>query len=558
MSKEKKIVLVIDDNVDIRDLVARTLQGTEFHVLQASDGSEGIQIAKEHKPDVILLDIMMPKYDGFMVGKVLKRNINTKEIPIIFLSAKKTKQDINTAVQAGGSDYIVKPFSPSDLMTRLRRVAESKEVKIARKKEDENKKLEKDELLTKQEASDRKKQLLISIKQHYDVIVFSSRIGSIAFENFQIYRDAFTNIVSDGIFKLVFDMGKISRIDGSGLALLLSLNESLKSNGGGLKITFPTKEVINQFSFININYLFKAYNTIEEAVESFKQLDIEQQESSEYKDLNICLSCAYVNSSESRFCGNCGTNILIGKREELLEILGRSILKNVLSEAGTIDIQKINKSRNIEVENHKIPSEFNVELLTDDVTIIYKSTNTDSQNFEKNQQIAITSPIVNGKIVPLMPNIKVHLKNTEHGMHTVFESRIDAVDEKRGMIVVHYTEDAKALHSQKNFSVAPKIPIPVSLIVPTLYSGEMFKGKILELSRKGMMVFSEEAIPQNQCMALNFSLPDGREISSPLVIARKGKERFMFDVEFITIDENERTNIIQYMYRRQIALVRMK
>ena len=86
----------------------------------------------------------------------------------------------------------------------------------------------------------------------------------------------------------------------------------------------------------------------------------------------------------------------------------------------------------------------------------------------------------------------------------------------------------------------------------------MFKGKILELSRIGMVVFSEEAIPQNQCMAINFSLSDGREISSPLVIARKGKEKFMFDVEFITIDENERTNIIQYMYRRQIELVRMK
>ena len=68
-----------------------------------------------------LLDIMMPKYDGFTVGKVLKRNINTKNIPIIFLSAKKTKQDINAAIQAGGSDYIVKPFSPSELMTRLRK-----------------------------------------------------------------------------------------------------------------------------------------------------------------------------------------------------------------------------------------------------------------------------------------------------------------------------------------------------------------------------------------------------------------------------------------------------
>ena len=163
MDYEKKKVLVIDDNPDIGDLVDRIIKGTEFELLKASDGREGIQIAREHKPDIILLDIMMPKFDGFMTGKALKRNIGTKNIPIIFLTGKKTKEDISAAIQAGGSDYIVKPFSPSDLLARLRKMAESKEIKIVHKKEDENKKLEKDELHTKQEASDHKKQLLISI-----------------------------------------------------------------------------------------------------------------------------------------------------------------------------------------------------------------------------------------------------------------------------------------------------------------------------------------------------------------------------------------------------------
>ena len=98
MYSKKQKVLIIDDNEEIRDLVARTLHGTEFHVLQASDGSESIRIAKEHKPDVILLDIIMPKFDGYLTGKVLKRNISTKKIPIIFLTGKKTKEDINAAV----------------------------------------------------------------------------------------------------------------------------------------------------------------------------------------------------------------------------------------------------------------------------------------------------------------------------------------------------------------------------------------------------------------------------------------------------------------------------
>ncbi len=557
MDSEKKKVLVVDDQMEIRELIAVFLRGTEFKFVEASNGCDGILVARDQKPDVILLDIMMPKFDGFMTCKVLKRNPATKDIPVIFLTAKKTKEDIKKALEAGGSDYLMKPFDPSDLLTRLRRVLSSKEVRRTRQST-KSKKMEEEDSQLLQKTKPKVVKPLMSFKKYGDVMVFSTGLGTIELENFQIYRDALTNIVSDRMFKLVFDMGKISKIDGSGLALFLSLNESLKSNGGGLKITFPTKEVINQFSFIDINSLFKSYNTIEEAVESFNQLDAEHQESSEYKDIIICLSCACANSSESRFCNNCGTNLIIGKGEELFEILGRSILKKVVSEAGTNDIQKINISHNIKRDKHKIPSEFNVELLTDDVTIIYKSTNTESQNFEKNQQIAITSPTVNGKIVPLESNMKVHLKNTEAGMHTVFESHIEAVDVTKGMIVVHYTEEAKVLHSQKNFSVDPKTPIPVRLIVPTLYSGEMFKGKILELSRIGMMVFSEEAIPQNQCMAFNFSLPEGREISSPLVIARKGKEKFMFDVEFITIDENERMNIIQYMYRRQIELVKIK
>ncbi len=133
MNSKKKKVLVIDDQLEIRELVDVTLRGTEFDVLKASGGKEGIQIAREQKPDLILLDIMMPVYDGYMTCKVLKRNPATKDIPVIFLTAKKTKEDIKEALKAGGSDYIVKPFSPSEFLTRLRRIGESHEVKRAKK-----------------------------------------------------------------------------------------------------------------------------------------------------------------------------------------------------------------------------------------------------------------------------------------------------------------------------------------------------------------------------------------------------------------------------------------
>ena len=78
MNSKKKKLLVIDDQLEIRELVDITLRGTEFDVIKASGGKEGIQIAKGKKPDLILLDIMMPKIDGYMTYKVLKRNPATK------------------------------------------------------------------------------------------------------------------------------------------------------------------------------------------------------------------------------------------------------------------------------------------------------------------------------------------------------------------------------------------------------------------------------------------------------------------------------------------------
>jgi len=86
VSQNKKIfVLVIDDDIKILDLISKILNGTEFNILQATDGYDGIQIAKKQKPSIILLDILMPNYDGFMICRAIKRNADTKNIPVVFL-----------------------------------------------------------------------------------------------------------------------------------------------------------------------------------------------------------------------------------------------------------------------------------------------------------------------------------------------------------------------------------------------------------------------------------------------------------------------------------------
>jgi len=127
VSQKKILVLVIDDDIKILDLIEKILKGTEFNVLLATNGYDGIQIAKEHNPSIILLDIFMPKLDGFMICRALKRNVYTKNIPVVFLTGINSKEHIIKAIKVGALDYIVKPFMPSDLLTKLRKIMESDE-----------------------------------------------------------------------------------------------------------------------------------------------------------------------------------------------------------------------------------------------------------------------------------------------------------------------------------------------------------------------------------------------------------------------------------------------
>ena len=119
MDNTKKKILVIDDNPDIGYLVERAFEGSEFVVYKATCGKEGINLAQEYKVDIILLDIMMPELDGFTVNAYLKMIPATENIPIIFLTARSTSSGRMIASKAGAVDYIMKPFSPKELVRRL-------------------------------------------------------------------------------------------------------------------------------------------------------------------------------------------------------------------------------------------------------------------------------------------------------------------------------------------------------------------------------------------------------------------------------------------------------
>ena len=117
-------VLVIDDEAPIRLLCRVNLEAEQMEVLEAADGPTGLDEAREHQPDVILLDVMMPGLDGWRVAERLLDDERTNEIPIIFLTARAEFRDRARGLDIGGVDYVTKPFNPLDLAPLVRQLLE--------------------------------------------------------------------------------------------------------------------------------------------------------------------------------------------------------------------------------------------------------------------------------------------------------------------------------------------------------------------------------------------------------------------------------------------------
>lgn len=118
----KQTILVVDDERDLLDLIEYNLKKEGFKVLKAENGEEGISKAKEHKPDLILLDIMMPKMDGLEAVEIMRKDEDLKKTPIIFLTARSDEKTEIYGLNKGGDDYITKPISTTKLVSRIKAV----------------------------------------------------------------------------------------------------------------------------------------------------------------------------------------------------------------------------------------------------------------------------------------------------------------------------------------------------------------------------------------------------------------------------------------------------
>jgi DNA-binding response OmpR family regulator len=115
-------ILIADDDDLILEFLRRKLAGQLFRVLTAPDGETALELARAELPDVIVLDVMMPKRDGFSVLQELKADRATTAIPVIILTARKTQDDVIHGLEQGVADYLMKPFMPSEFLARVEKV----------------------------------------------------------------------------------------------------------------------------------------------------------------------------------------------------------------------------------------------------------------------------------------------------------------------------------------------------------------------------------------------------------------------------------------------------
>lgn len=115
-------ILIAEDEPDIRELIRLALQFNGYEVISASDGAEAVELASNNSFDLIMLDVRMPRLTGYEACRQLRRMEATKEVPIIFLSAKGQEAEVDEGLEAGADRYILKPFAPIELANEIKQI----------------------------------------------------------------------------------------------------------------------------------------------------------------------------------------------------------------------------------------------------------------------------------------------------------------------------------------------------------------------------------------------------------------------------------------------------
>lgn len=121
-SANQKTVLAADDDLDTLNIIRMKLEANQFKVVTVPDGEQALKAFREQRPDLVILDVMMPKLSGFKVARLIKFDARSKDTPLILLTARTQEADRTTGAEVGANVYLTKPFNPEQLLKEVQRL----------------------------------------------------------------------------------------------------------------------------------------------------------------------------------------------------------------------------------------------------------------------------------------------------------------------------------------------------------------------------------------------------------------------------------------------------
>jgi len=313
MSMQKREILIIDDSVDAIKVLIKVLS-PEYTVYFATDGFKGIEQAKEKKPDLILLDIMMDAINGYEVCKILKKDSDTADIPVIFLTAVSESMDEAQAFTIGGADYITKPFVPIVVLARIRNQIKLTEALMELKRM-YNLALDANPITGLPGNNSVKKAITDAIETDRQAYVFYADL-----DNFKAYNDAYGFVNGDKVITYTSDLfqivmkelsiaeGFIGHIGGDDFVLIVEKSKALdyarrfiERFDQGIKEYYNDKDRANGY-IVSKNRKGEVTNFPLMSI-SIAGVDISQREYSNY--LQVCDICTELKNKAKQTEGSC-------------------------------------------------------------------------------------------------------------------------------------------------------------------------------------------------------------------------------------------------------------
>jgi two-component system, sensor histidine kinase and response regulator len=257
-------ILAIEDETKIRENIQEILELEGFDVLTAENGKIGVQLAREHHPDLIICDVMMPELDGYDVLIALRQDPNTLKIPFIFLSAKATKADFRKGMSLGADDYLTKPFTPRELREAISTRLEKQTMMMTRYAQE----------LERSMASS--VQTALRLESATEAVPMATLFkvlqptGVLDVTNCSQLRQEIVEVANAGVSNVLLDCQNLTFMDSSGLAALVLASQKVREVNSQLSICSIDRQIKILFELSSMDDIFEVFPSPTEFYNNYK------------------------------------------------------------------------------------------------------------------------------------------------------------------------------------------------------------------------------------------------------------------------------------------------